>query len=97
MIQHSSLQLKTSTASIFRTFVAKGIKEPHEKLEELKVLDIVALLEPLEAQTRDVGDDSEKLAFRAGLAAIYAAYATALIELEENVSLRSKKKSKADN
>ena len=94
LIQHSSLQLKTSTAAIFRTFVAKGIKEPHEKLEELKVLDIVSLLEPLEAQTRDVGDDSEKLAFRAGLAAIYAAYATALIELEENVSIRSKAKSK---
>jgi hypothetical protein len=55
-------------------------------LEELKVLDIVGLLEPLEAQTRDVGDDTELLAFRAALAAIYAAYATALIELEENVS-----------
>lgn len=54
------------------------------------MLDIVALLEPLEAQTRDVGDDSEKLAFRAGLAAIYAAYATALIELEENVSIHTR-------
>jgi ethanolamine utilization cobalamin adenosyltransferase len=54
-------------------------------LEELKVLDIVGLLEPLEAQTREVGDDQELLAFRAALAAIYAAYATALIELEENV------------
>jgi exportin-T len=42
-------------------------------------------LEPLEAQTREVGDDQELLAFRAALAAIYAAYATALIELEENV------------
>jgi hypothetical protein len=27
------------------------------------------------------------LAFRAGIAAVYAAYVTALIELEENVSL----------
>ena len=42
-------------------------------------------MEPLEAQTREVGDDQELLAFRAALAAIYAAYATALIELEENV------------
>jgi len=49
------------------------------------VLDIVGLLEPLEAQTGEVGDDQELLAFRAALAAIYAAYATALIELEENV------------
>lgn len=71
---------------IFRSFVAKGIKEPQDKLEELKVLDIVGLLEPLEAQTREVGDDSDLLTFRAALAAIYAAYATALIELEENVS-----------
>jgi exportin-T len=86
LIQQPSLPLRTSTAGIFRTFVSKGIKEPHEKLEELKVLDIVSLLEPLEAQTREVGDDSEALAFRAALAAIYAAYATALIELEENVS-----------
>lgn len=86
LIQNPSLQLRTSTAVIFRSFVAKGIKEPQDKLEELKVLDIVGLLEPLEAQTRDVGDDTELLAFRAALAAIYAAYATALIELEENVS-----------
>jgi exportin-T len=85
LIQNPSLQLRTSTAVIFRSFVAKGIKEPQDKLEELKVLDIVGLLEPLEAQTRDVGDDQELLAFRAALAAIYAAYATALIELEENV------------
>lgn len=85
LIQNPSLQLRTSTAVIFRSFVAKGIKEPQDKLEELKVLDIVGLLEPLEAQTREVGDDQELLAFRAALAAIYAAYATALIELEENV------------
>ena len=88
LIQNPSLQLRTSTAVIFRSFVAKGIKEPQEKLEELKVLDIVSLLEPLEAQTRDVQDDTELLAFRAALAAVYAAYATSLIELEENVCHR---------
>ena len=52
------------------------------------MLDIVSLLEPLEAQTRDVQDDTELLAFRAALAAVYAAYATSLIELEENVCHR---------
>jgi hypothetical protein len=53
----------------------------------MKVLNIVSLLEPLEVQSREVQDDSDMLAFRAGIAAVYAAYVTALIELEENVSL----------
>lgn len=71
-----------------KTFVTKGIKEPADKLEELKVLDIVALLDPLEAQTRNVNaqDDPEMLAFRAALGQVYAGYGDALIELEENVS-----------
>lgn len=69
-----------------RAFVTKGIKEPADKLEEMKVLNIVALLEPLEAQTRNVQDDSDMLAFRAALGSVYAGYAAALIELEENVS-----------
>jgi len=86
LIQHSSLPLRTSTAAIFRILVSKGIKDPKEKLEELKVLNVISLLEPLEAQSREVQDDSDMLVFRAGIAAVYAAYVTALIELEENVS-----------
>ena len=69
-----------------RTFVNKGIKDPAEKLEELKVLDVVALLDPLEAQTRNVQDDPDMLAFRAALGMVYAGYGDALIELEEDVS-----------
>lgn len=69
-----------------RTFVTKGIKEPADKLEELKVLDIVALLDPLETQTRNIQDDPDMLAFRAALGQVYAGYGDTLIELEENVS-----------
>lgn len=68
-----------------RTFVTKGIKEPADKLEELRVLGIPALLDPLEAQTRNVQDDPDMLAFRAALGQVYAGYGDALIELEENV------------
>lgn len=68
-----------------RTLVTKGIKEPADKLEELKVLDVISLLDPLEAQTRDTQDDSI-VAFRATLGSVYAGYGSALIDLEENVS-----------
>lgn len=68
-----------------RTLVTKGIKEPADKLEELKVLDVVSLLDPLEAQSRDTQDEAA-ISFRATLGSVYAGYGSALIDLEENVS-----------
>lgn len=61
-----------------RTFVGKGIKEPSEKIEVMKGLDIITLLEPL-AQT----EDEE---FRAGLGVILAVYGGDLIALSDDVS-----------
>lgn len=84
-LQSSYTPLRTSTTAIMRIFVAKGIKEPSEKLEVMKVLNVLSLLDPLESQTRGAPDDA-MVTFRAGLGGILAAYGTELIALTEVVS-----------
>jgi hypothetical protein len=50
------------------------------------VLDILPMLDPLEAQTRDTNDD-EVNTFRVALAGTLALYGGELITFSENVSL----------
>lgn len=85
-MRHPVVSLRIPTATIIRTFVAKGVKDPAERLQVLKVLDIISLLSPLEAETRDTKNDADVVAFRAALGGILSVYGTELILFIEEVS-----------
>lgn len=76
-------QLRIASAGVIRTFVAKGIKDPSDRLQILKVLDIVQTLDPLEASTRGQDDG-----LRVALAGILGVLGTELVEFWEDVSCR---------
>jgi exportin-T len=86
LLRGSVPSLRILSASIIRTFIAKGVKEPADRLQVLRVLDILPMLDPLEAQTRDTNDD-EVNTFRVALAGTLALYGGELITFSENVSL----------
>lgn len=67
--------------------MAKGLKDPAERLNVLRILDIVSVLDPLEASTRDTKDDADVLAFRVSLGAILNVYGTQLVDFIEEVRL----------
>jgi exportin-T len=85
LLRGSVPSLRILSASILRTFIAKGVKEPADRLQVLRVLDILPMLDPLEAQTRDTSDD-EVNTFRVALAGTLALYGAELIAFSENVS-----------
>lgn len=60
LLQHQSLpQFVTPAVSVLRAMMAKGIKEHSEKLEVLKFLGIVALVDPLEARSATAKSNGE--------------------------------------
>ena len=70
---------------MIKVLVAKGLKDPAERLNVLRILDIVSVLDPLEASTRDTKDDADVLAFRVSLGGILNVYGTQLIDFIEEV------------
>jgi exportin-T len=76
---HSSFsELRVASAAVIKTFVSKGIKDPREKLEVYKALDVVSMLDPL-LQTDDE-------AFRAAIGSILAPFGQDLIAIFDDVS-----------
>ena len=86
LLQHSILSLRIPAAAIMKTFVAKGTKEPSEKLQVLKVLNIVSLLDRHEVQTRGATGDPDIVDFRAALGSLLAVYGAELVSFVEDVS-----------
>jgi exportin-T len=82
LLSQNVTSFRTAAAGIIRTLIAKGQKDPADKLQVLNVLDIISLLDPLEASTR--GGTDETIGFRVALGSILAAYGTELVELWEN-------------
>lgn len=76
-----STPIRIPAVAILRTFVAKGIKDPSAKLQVLKVLDILATIDPLEIATRS----DEDMTFRASLGGLLSAYGVALVDMWEDV------------
>ncbi|KAL1411126.1 pre-tRNA nuclear export protein [Vanrija albida] len=96
LLQQDVTSLRIPAAGIIRTLAAKGMKDPSEKLQVLKVLDIVSLLDPLEQQTRNVKGDHELVNFRAALAGVIQAYGTELIKLTELAEASEDLRNEAD-
>lgn len=61
------------------------MQNPQDKLQVLKVLDVLAIIDPLEAGTR-ASNDEETAAFRAALGSILSASESDLLDLVEDVS-----------
>lgn len=83
VLQQDIVSLRTISAEALRTFAAKGMQDPSEKLQVLKILNAVSLVDPLESSTRDVKDDHEVVLFRAMLASFLQAFGIELIKLTE--------------
>ena len=79
------MALRIPTAIVIRTFVAKGIKDPSERLQVLKVLDVISLLDPLETETRSTQDDANVEIFRTAIGGVLTVYGTELIIFMEEV------------
>ncbi|WVF68493.1 hypothetical protein IAT40_003260 [Kwoniella sp. CBS 6097] len=96
LLQSRYMALRTASAAIIRTFVVKGIQDPQARLEVLKVLNVVAIVDPLEVETRGVKDNEEAIAFRAAIASLLAAYGTELIGFNENTEFPESLRNEAE-
>ncbi|KAL7425109.1 pre-tRNA nuclear export protein [Cryptotrichosporon argae] len=81
LLQQPILTLATPTANVIRSFITKGLQDPAEKLQVLRALEIVALVDPLETQTRNQGDDATM--FRVALGNVVQSYGVELLKLSE--------------
>lgn len=97
LIQAGPTSLRTGAAAIVRALVAKGIRDPAEKLQMLKVFDLVNFLTPVEAATRVAKEDSDMVNFRATLAGIVQTYGTELIKIAEMPEAPEAVREEADN
>lgn len=64
LLADGSLPIRLATSVALLRIVAKGLKEPSDKLQLLKVLSLSEVLDTLEAKTRkqqlDRGDDTDE-------------------------------------
>lgn len=88
--------MRTVAANILRSLTAKGMRDPSEKLQVLKLLDIPSILDPLESQTRN-SEDHDMILFRAALGGILQSYGTELIKLTELDEAPEHIRDEADN
>ncbi|WRT69690.1 uncharacterized protein IL334_006680 [Kwoniella shivajii] len=87
ILQSRHITLRTASANIIKTFAAKGIQDPQARLEVLKVLNVVSLVDPLESETRGVKDNEAVIAFRAAIGGILATFGTEAIAFTENTDI----------
>ncbi|ODO00845.1 exportin-T [Cryptococcus wingfieldii CBS 7118] len=83
ILRQPIFSFRTSAASIYRTLVAKGIQDPQGRLQVLRVLDPVSLIDSLESETAN-NQDEDVIAFRASLGAVLSAYGVSLVALFDN-------------
>ncbi|WWD20310.1 exportin-T [Kwoniella shandongensis] len=84
LIRQPIVAIRIAAANILRTFVAKGIQDPAARIEVLKVLNVLAIVDPLESETSGIRDNEEVVTFRAALGNLLAIYGTELIAFSEN-------------
>ena len=78
------MSLRVIATNIIRTFVAKGSTDAAQRLEILRVLDIVDLVREHETSTRD-SENSEILPLRLAMGSLLQVYSSTLITLSEDV------------
>jgi exportin-T len=82
--QQQFLSLRGGATKVLVALASKGMKNPAEKLQVLHVLDLVSLIDPIEAETREAANhDPEILAFRTKLAGLLSAYGEELIAVAD--------------
>ena len=86
LLDQGITSLRIPAASLLKTLVGKGIKDPAEKLQVLKILNVVSLLDPLEASTRETKGDSELVAYRVAIGGILQVFGSELVSFVDNVS-----------
>ncbi|KIR29357.1 exportin-T [Cryptococcus deuterogattii LA55] len=95
LLQQPILSFRTATAGIYRTLVAKGIQDPSSRLQVLRVLAPVAVIDPLETETRE--RKSEQVAtFRTSLGVVLSAYGVALIGISDNTEVAEQLRNEAE-
>jgi len=82
--QQQFLSLRGSASKLLMAITNKGMKDPSEKLQVLRVLDLVPLIDPIEAETRELAkDDPDIVAFRTKLSGLLSTYGEELIAIAE--------------
>nr|XP_019043552.1 exportin-T [Kwoniella bestiolae CBS 10118]OCF22482.1 exportin-T [Kwoniella bestiolae CBS 10118] len=97
LLRSSHIPLRTATANIIKSLAAKGVQDPQARLEVLRVLNLVSLVDPLESETRGVKDNEEVIAFRAAVASILATFGTELIGFFENTEIPEPLRNEAES
>lgn len=81
--QQGIVSLRTGAAKALMSLTTKGMQDPSGKLQVLRVLDMVPLIDPLEQETRDTKEDFELVAFRIKLSGLLSCYGEELIAIAD--------------
>ena len=87
-IPPTPVSIRLATVLALQRMVAKGLKEPSDKLELLRVLDLGKVIIVLEERTRQArarGPDDDEEAFRESLAKLLTALGLEVQELTKDV------------
>ena len=93
LLSDPSLPIRLATAVALLRMVSKGLKEPGDKLQLLKVLSLGQVLENLEAKTRQEqvarGEDTDEgeESYREALGRLLNALGLELVKLGDDVSI----------
>lgn len=91
LLSSPALQIRLATSTAFLKMITKGLKEPTDKLQLIRVLALGEVLTTLEANTRgyagndDESGNEEKAAFREGLGKLANGLGGELVKLLEDV------------
>lgn len=83
LLSDPSQQIRVETSNAFLRMVLKGLKEPQDKIQLLRVLSLREVLESLEAGTRD--QQEENVLFRESLGKLDNGLGLELCRLIEEV------------
>jgi exportin-T len=93
LLADASLPIRLATCLAIQRIVTKGLKEPGDKLQLLKVLSLVEVLDALESKSRaqqiERGDDTDEgeESYREALGKLLNALGLELIKLEARFHL----------
>lgn len=91
LLSDPALPIRLATSAALLRIIQKGLKEPSDKLQLLRVLSLGQVLEMLEGKTRISGDkdDSDKddeVSYRESLGKLTSGLGLELIKFSEDVS-----------
>jgi exportin-T len=90
LLSDQALPIRLATSAALLRIVQKGLKEPSDKLQLLRVLSLSQVLDMLEAKTRISGDKGEdkddEISYRESLGKLTSGLGLELIKLCDDVS-----------